>query len=130
MKEERNKAFFKKKKMSKNREREPSSDREYRWLAELCNVAGWTGLNLNILGIFVLISNNFQVEGVRIASTLVGCFVSLLFAFLTLYAHAHLLRNRTITLFAAMAVGNLIPAMFWLIVFFASEEYKVAQNKV
>ena len=110
-------------------EKKEGRDLEYRVLAEYRNVAGWTGNALGILGFFWGISNNYQSLGVRVAGCIVGCFLSMLFSVFTLFVHWPLIHGRIQTLFVAIFIMNMLPALFWLLVFFTSKEYQVSQNK-
>jgi len=102
---------------------------ESRILAEYRNVASWTGNSLSILGFFWAISNNYQSEAVRVGACIFGCTLSITFNMFTLYVHAPLIHGRIATLFNAIFILNLIPSIFWILIFFLSEEYKVSQNK-
>lgn len=115
--------------MSKKRG-DPSDDLEYRILAEYRNVAGWVGTGLGLLALTIGICNNFQSEAYRITAAILGAGLCFLYALFTIWVHAHLVHARVGTFTMAVLLANVGPTLVWFIGFFATEEYKVAQNKV
>lgn len=100
-----------------------------RRLAQNRNIAGWTAISLASLSIFWATANSAQTEGVRIAAAIVGPLTALVFASLNLATHWPLMCEQRPTLIGAILVANVIPALFWAITFFATREWRFAQNK-
>lgn len=102
---------------------------DYQTTARLRNLSGWTGVGLGLLAFFFSITNNYSTEWVRIVGVAVGAVVCISFALLTVLFHWQVFRCQRTVLVATVLVANVLPTAFWAVSFFATREYRFAQNK-
>lgn len=105
------------------------ADRRVFLLSSVRNVGIWTVVGVAVLQMFLGIGDSYQNESVRIASAIIGYTVALIVGLLAAYVHFEYFYKWQSTMAALVFLTSVVPGLFFVVTFFATDEFKVATPK-